>query len=127
MVTVDPNAKIATTLTPYTGTVAPDMGPIYQLTSTDQRHKATFNGIWDIGKGLQLSGLYFYGSGQRFSTSWGSDLRNTGGASYNILTPATVTVNGRCPRSTRTRSALFAAARSRVRSITASFCSTARS
>jgi len=41
-----------------------------------------------------LSGLYFYGSGQRFSTSWGSDLRNTGGASYNILTPATVTVNG---------------------------------
>jgi hypothetical protein len=89
VVTVDPSAKIATTLNPYTGTVAPDMGPIYQLASTDQRHKATFNGIWDMGKGVQLSGLYFFGSGQRYSTSWGSDLRNTGGASYNILIPAT--------------------------------------
>ena len=47
------------------------MGPIYQLTSTDQRHKATFNGIWDIGKGLQLSGLYFFGSGQRCSHELG--------------------------------------------------------
>jgi hypothetical protein len=67
------------------------MGPLYQLTGTDQRHKATFNGIWDIGKGVQLSGLYFYGSGQRTGTSWGSDLRLTGGASYNILTPAGTT------------------------------------
>jgi hypothetical protein len=94
IVQLDPNAAITTKLVPYTGVVAPDMGPIYQLASTDQRHKATFNGIWDIGKGVQVSGLYFFGSGQRYSTSWGSDLRNTGGASYNILTPATFTVNG---------------------------------
>jgi hypothetical protein len=70
------------------------MGPLYGLAATDQRHRATFNGIWDIGKGVQLSGLYFFGSGQRYATSWGSDLRNTGGASYNILTPATFTVAG---------------------------------
>ena len=37
--------------------------------------------------GFQLSGLYFFGSGERRSTSWGSDLRNTGGANYGILTP----------------------------------------
>jgi hypothetical protein len=91
VVTLDPNANVTTKLTPYTGTVAPDMGPIYQLTNTDQRQKATFNGIWDLGKGVQLSGLYFFGSGQRFSTSWGSDLRLTGGASYNLLTPAGTT------------------------------------
>jgi hypothetical protein len=90
---LDPAAKITTILTPYTGTVAPDMGPLYQLTATDQRHRATFNGIWDIGKGFQLSGLYFFGSGERRATGWGSDLRNTGGATHTngLLTPAGTT------------------------------------
>jgi hypothetical protein len=92
VVTLDPSAKITSTLNPYTGTVAPDMGPVYQLGATDQRHRATFNGIWDMGKGVQLSGLYFFGSGERRATSWGSDLRNTGGASYQILTPAGTTL-----------------------------------
>ena len=73
------------------GTVAPDMAPIYQLTATDQRHRATFNGIWDMGMGFQLSGVYFFGSGERRSTTWGSDLRNTGGANFGILTPAGTT------------------------------------
>ena len=91
IVTLDPAADITTKLTRYTGTVAPDMGPLYQLAATDQRHRVTFNGIWDIGAGVQLSGLYFFGSGERRSTSWGSDLRNTGGANYGILTPAGTT------------------------------------
>jgi hypothetical protein len=91
IVTLDPSANIPTKLTPYTGTVAPDMAPIYQLGANDQRNRATFNGIWDVGKGVQLSGLYFFGSGQRYATTWGSDLRNTGGASYQILTPAGTT------------------------------------
>ena len=30
-----------------------------------------FNGIWEPGLGLQVSGLYFYGSGQRFATTYG--------------------------------------------------------
>ena len=38
--------------------------------------------------GFQLSGLYFFGSGERRATTWGSDLRNDRGASYQILTPA---------------------------------------
>jgi hypothetical protein len=84
---LDPAAKITTTLVPYTGPFAPDMGPLYQLAATDQRHRATFNGIWDLGKGFQVSGLYFFGSGERRNTSWGADLRNTGGANYSILTP----------------------------------------
>jgi hypothetical protein len=91
VVTVDPAADITTSLQPFVGTVAPDMRSIYQLTASDQRHRATFNGIWDMGKGFQLSGLYFFGSGERRSTTWGSDLRNTGGASYQMLTPAGTT------------------------------------
>jgi len=91
LTTLDPSAKVTTVLTPYSGTVAPDMGPLYQLAETDQRHRATFNGIWEVGRGVQLSGVYFFGSGQRYNTSWGSDLRNTGGANYGILTPAGTT------------------------------------
>jgi carboxypeptidase family protein/TonB-dependent receptor-like protein len=59
--------------------LAPDMGGVYALAETDQRHRAVLNGIWQARGGLQLSGLYFFGSGQRFSTSWGSDLRDVGG------------------------------------------------
>jgi hypothetical protein len=89
---VDPSAKITTRLVPVTGiTIAPDLTPLYQLTATDQRHRATFNGIWDLGRGFQLSGVYFFGSGERRSTSWGSDLRNTGGANFGLLTPAGTT------------------------------------
>jgi hypothetical protein len=87
LTTLDPSAAITTILSPYTGPVAPDMTPLYQLGATDQRHRSTINGIWDLGYGMQLSGLYFFGSGERRGTSWGADLRNTGGASYSILTP----------------------------------------
>ena len=58
--------------------VAPDLGGEYSLAGTDQRHRATLNGIWQVGRGFQLSGLYFYGSGQRFATSYGGDLRQCG-------------------------------------------------
>jgi len=58
--------------------VAPDLGGEYSIAATDQRHRATFNGIWQVGRGFQLSGLYFYGSGQRFATSYGGDLRQCG-------------------------------------------------
>jgi hypothetical protein len=39
---------------------------------------ATLNGIWEVGRGFQLSGLYFYGSGQRFNTTYGGDVRLCG-------------------------------------------------
>jgi len=55
--------------------VAPDMGGEYTLAATDQRHRAVLNSIWEAPYGLQLSGVYFYGSGQRFSTSVGGDPR----------------------------------------------------
>ena len=70
--------------------LAPDMGGEYTLASTDQRHRAVFNGIWDVGYGFQLSGVYFYGSGKRFSTSYGGDLRGVGESNGGALgTPVT--------------------------------------
>jgi hypothetical protein len=63
--------------------VAPDLGSEYTLASSDQRHRAVLNGIWEAPLGLQVSGVYFYGSGQRFSTNFGGDRRQeiAGGAS----------------------------------------------
>jgi hypothetical protein len=58
--------------------VAPDLGGEYSRGTTDQRNRGTFNGIWEVGRGFQLSGLYFYGSGQRFGNSYGGDLRQCG-------------------------------------------------
>jgi hypothetical protein len=58
--------------------VQPDLGGDYSLSANDQRHRATLNGIWQVGRGFQLSGLYFYGSGQRYNTTYGGDLRNCG-------------------------------------------------
>jgi hypothetical protein len=77
-VALDRTGPIATILSPLGFPVAPDIGGEYTLAATEQRHRATFNGIWDAGMGFQLSGLYFFGSGERFSTSWGGDLRNMG-------------------------------------------------
>ena len=78
----------AGTPSPVTGfSVAPDLGGEYALSASDQRHRAVFNGIWDIGRGVQLSGLYFFGSGYRFNTSYGGDLRNTGGTAPGRLRP----------------------------------------
>jgi hypothetical protein len=48
-----------------------DLGAEYGPATTDQRHRAVFNGIWDVGYRFQLSGLYFYGSGQRLATTYG--------------------------------------------------------
>ena len=68
--------------------LAPDLGGEYTLAGAwtgsggaaggDQRHRAVANGIWDIGHGVQLSGVYFFGSGERRRTNFGSDLRDEG-------------------------------------------------
>jgi hypothetical protein len=58
--------------------VAPDLGEDYTLAATDQRHRVVFNGIWEMPYGFQLSGLYLFGSGERFATNYGGDRRQTG-------------------------------------------------
>src|SRR5262245_2942370 len=62
-------------LNEYTGPVPIDMGNERSLAFTDQRHRAVFNGIYDVGHGFQVSGIYFYGSGQRNQIVCGCDAR----------------------------------------------------
>jgi hypothetical protein len=50
----------------------------YGLATTDQRHRAVFNAIWQGPYDIQISGVYFYGSGQRFGNSYGQDVLNSG-------------------------------------------------
>ena len=52
--------------------LAPDMGGEYTYAVSDQRHRFTANGIWDVGRGLQVSGIYFFGSGARLGPEYRS-------------------------------------------------------
>ena len=64
---------------PVAGLACPaDFGGEYTLGATDQRHRAVFNGIWALPYDIQLSGLYFFGSGLRRATSYGGDRRLQG-------------------------------------------------
>jgi hypothetical protein len=67
--------------------LAPDLGEEYTDAVGDQRHRATLNGIYDLGRGFQASGLYFFGSGERYATSYGGDLRRVGVGSTGRLRP----------------------------------------
>ena len=55
-----------------------DLGDEYTLGVSDQRHRFTANGIWQLPAGFQLSGLYFFGSGMRLGTRFGGDNRRQG-------------------------------------------------
>jgi hypothetical protein len=55
--------------------VAKDLGGERSLAETDQRHRLVFNGIWQVAHGFQVSGIYFYGSGQRTQALCGCDAR----------------------------------------------------
>jgi hypothetical protein len=58
--------------------LADDLSNPRALSVGDQRHRAVLNGVFQLPYGLQLSGLYTYGSGERFSTNWNADLRRMG-------------------------------------------------
>jgi hypothetical protein len=56
----------------------------------DQRNRAVFNGIVQLPYAFQVSGLYFFGSGQRFATSYGADIGDTGGRSNRLRPGGTI-------------------------------------
>jgi hypothetical protein len=66
---------------------APDLGGEWSLSADDQRHRAVFNGIWQVGRGFQVSGLHYLGAGIRQGNLYGGDLRNTGGVFSGRLRP----------------------------------------
>ena len=45
------------------------------------------SGIWQVGRGFQVSGLHYLGAGRRGSTNYGGDLRNTGSTFSGRLRP----------------------------------------
>ena len=53
----------------------PDLGNEWSLSSGDLRHRAVFNGIWTVGRGLQVSSVFYTGIGERASTTYGADVR----------------------------------------------------
>jgi hypothetical protein len=61
-------------LAPVPFPTSPALGGEYSLGIGDQRHRAVTTGIWDLPYGLQLTGMYFFGSGERYATSWGTDV-----------------------------------------------------
>ncbi len=68
----------------------PEYGGQYSYAVGDQRHRAVFNGIWELPLSFQLSGLYFYGSGARFSTTYGTDQRNSASSSPRVRPNGTI-------------------------------------
>jgi Carboxypeptidase regulatory-like domain/TonB dependent receptor len=70
-------------------TVRNDLGGVdsYTLAGTDQRHRAVFNGIWDVGKGFQVSGLHYFGAGNRATNFYGGDVALTGASFSQRLRP----------------------------------------
>ncbi|MEI6669583.1 MAG: TonB-dependent receptor [Acidobacteriota bacterium] len=58
---------------------AVDLGNEWSLGAGDQRHRATFNLVWEVAKGFQVSMVQLMASGVRLSTLWGTDLRDING------------------------------------------------
>jgi hypothetical protein len=79
--------------TPFAGidpvafATAPDLGGEFTLAQSDLRHRAVFNGIWQVGRGFQVSGLLYMDAGRRSATSYGGDLRQYGAAGEGRLRP----------------------------------------
>jgi hypothetical protein len=76
--------------TPVTFKVQPDMGDSWYPALGDQRHRAVVNGIWELPYDFQFSGLYFFGSGQAFTASYGADLRDSGNFSFLLRPDGTI-------------------------------------
>ena len=45
------------------------MGGEFTSLASDLRHRTVFNGIWQVGRGFQVSGIYFIAAGQRAQTT----------------------------------------------------------
>ena len=82
-------SKMMDTVTPYGASPdnSFDLEAEHAPSVADQRHRFVFNGIWSLPWDFQVSGLYFFGSGEHFNNTYGGDLRNTGGWSSGRLRP----------------------------------------
>jgi hypothetical protein len=65
----------------------PDLGGEWGFSEADQRHRAVFSAIWQVGRGFQVSGMHYLGAGIRQSGNYGGDFRNTGSTFSGRLRP----------------------------------------
>ncbi|MBI4887829.1 MAG: TonB-dependent receptor [Acidobacteria bacterium] len=77
-------------LKPVSFTTQPDLGGEWGFSQDDQRHRFVLNGIWQVGHGFQLSGLHYFGAGNRLATTYGGDLRGFGGGSARLRPNGTI-------------------------------------
>ena len=66
---------------------APDLGGEFTFDASDMRHRAMFNGIWQVSHGFQVSGLFYLGVGERAATNYGGDFRGFGATGSARLRP----------------------------------------
>jgi hypothetical protein len=71
-------------------TLAADISENDWYSAGDQRHRATFNGIWDAGFGFQLSGLYIFGDEGWETPQAGVDVRQLGNAGGRLRADGTL-------------------------------------
>jgi hypothetical protein len=62
--------------------IAPGISGEWGLSADDQRHRLVLNGIWQVYKGFQLSGLHYLGAGIRDSITYSGDTIGIGCACY---------------------------------------------
>jgi hypothetical protein len=65
----------------------PDLGGEWGLSADDQRHRMVLNGIWQVGKGFQVSALHFTLAGIRSAHTYGGDSRGAGANFSQRLRP----------------------------------------
>jgi hypothetical protein len=61
--------------------LAQDLEGEWSLADGDQRQRLVLNGIWQVGRGFQVSGIHYTSAGDRSATSFGGDLRRLGAGS----------------------------------------------
>ena len=93
---IEPGCRYATTLTTagtpvcdVPVTLASDIAEEWYLTG-DQRHRATFNGIWELPYAFQVSGKYLFGDNGWITPSSGVDTRQTGSTGGRLKADGTL-------------------------------------
>ena len=63
--------------------LSPAYGGEWGLSADDQRHRLVLNGVWNVYKGFQLSGLHYLGAGIRDGAIYGGDIKGVGGSLFD--------------------------------------------
>ena len=71
-------------------TIVKDISENDWYVTGDQRHRVTFNGIWEMPHGFQLSGLYIFGDNGFATAQAGQDNRSIGVTTGRLRANGTV-------------------------------------